>query len=553
MLTAINKLFSFNTLLLILVVLAAAVLRFNQLGTNPPSLTWDEASWGYNAYSIGIDGRDEFGRLMPFDYLESFGDFKPPVYAYLDVIPVKIFGLNEFSTRFPSAFFGTLTVIVTYFLAKKLFDKSDSKITFKQVDLDIPLMSAFILAFSPWHIMLSRAAFEANISTFFIVTGVWLFLESLHRKRYLLLLSVFFFVLSIYTFNSARIVAPLILICLSIGSYKILLENKKALTVSIIVGLILILPAFKFLTSAQAGLRYKEVNIFSDINLIKNSNQEVVNDHNIWWSKMIHNRRVVYGREFLKHYFDNLSPQFLYISGDENPKFSTGDVGQMYLWDLPFILIGFLFLIRNKVRNWWIFFVWIIIGIIPAALARETPHALRIEGTLPVWQMITAYGFILLINSIKKYKKIAVAIFMIAFSFNALYFLHGYYSHYPLEHSIEWQYGYKESIRYVSTVENNVDKIYITNYLGRPYIYTLFYTKYDPRKFSKEVKLKRDIFGFVHVESFGKYFFPESIPTTKTKTKILYVDDIKSVPRSAKILKTFYILNAKPILAAYSL
>ena len=97
------------------IIFLAFFLRFYQLGNNPPSLTWDEAAWGYNAYSIGIDGRDEFGRFLPLDYLESFGDFKPPVYAYLDVLPVKIFGLNEFAVRFPSALFGVLTVIATYF------------------------------------------------------------------------------------------------------------------------------------------------------------------------------------------------------------------------------------------------------------------------------------------------------------------------------------------------------------------------------------------------------------------------------------------------------
>ena len=113
--TLLNK-----QLFLILVLIIAAFLRFFQLGGNPPSLTWDEAAWGYNAYTIGLDGKDEFGKFLPYQYLESFGDFKPPVYAYLDIIPVKIFGLNEFAVRFPSALFGVLTVLVTYFLTKKI-------------------------------------------------------------------------------------------------------------------------------------------------------------------------------------------------------------------------------------------------------------------------------------------------------------------------------------------------------------------------------------------------------------------------------------------------
>ena len=81
-------------IILVVIIIIAAFLRFYQLGNNPSSLTWDEAAWGYNAYSLGIDGKDEFGRFLPLDYLESFGDFKPPLYAYLDIIPIKIFGLN---------------------------------------------------------------------------------------------------------------------------------------------------------------------------------------------------------------------------------------------------------------------------------------------------------------------------------------------------------------------------------------------------------------------------------------------------------------------------
>src|SRR5665811_686306 len=117
----------FNWKLLLTITLLAGFLRFYQLSSNPPSLTWDEAAWGYNAYTLGIDGKDEFGVFLPYKYLESFGDFKPPMYAYLDILPVKIFGLNEFAGRFPSALFGTLTVLLTYFLTLQIFYTSKEK------------------------------------------------------------------------------------------------------------------------------------------------------------------------------------------------------------------------------------------------------------------------------------------------------------------------------------------------------------------------------------------------------------------------------------------
>ena len=183
-------------IILIGVVFLAAFLRFYQLGINPPSLAWDEAALGYNAYSIGETGRDEFGRFLPYDYFASFGDYKPPLYVYAAVLPVKIFGLNEFAVRFPSAFFGTLTVLLTYFLVKELFPKLK--------DSWLPEIAAFFLAISPWHTQLSRAAWEANLASFFVVLGVLLFLKSLKGRGWFLILSGLAFVATFYTFNSSR-------------------------------------------------------------------------------------------------------------------------------------------------------------------------------------------------------------------------------------------------------------------------------------------------------------------------------------------------------------
>lgn len=534
--------------LLLLILLLAIILRFWQLGQNPPSLTWDEAAWGYNAYSLGIDRKDEFGRFLPLNYLESFGDFKPPVYAYLDVLPVKFFGLTEFATRFPSALFGVLTVLITYFLTKRIFWNSKSRKMYA-------LLSALFLAISPWHIMLSRAAFEANVATFFIIVGVWLFLKGMQGKKRYMVVSIVFFVLSMYTFNTARIVVPLLVLILGLAFRKNLIENKKQTLTAVLVGILLILPVLGFLFSSQASLRFKEVNIFTDIEIIKTSNQEIINDSSKW-SRIIHNRRVGYALSYLKHYFDNLNPSFLFIKGDGNPKFSTQDVGEMYLWDLPFFVGGILILFRKKESNWWIIPVWMLMGVLPAATARETPHALRIETTLPTFQILAAYGFSQFLFYIKGYRKffrMAVIFMGFLLFINFFYFFRNYIVHYPYEFSGEWQYGYKDSIEYVKSVEKNFDNIYVTSAMGRPYIYYLFYTKTDPRIFRKDSEIRRDAFGFVAVDKFGEYNFLNEVTkiNNKKNSKNLFIQTPGNVPSKVNILKKFYLLNGNISLVAY--
>jgi len=545
--------FKRTSLLLFGILLIAAVLRFYQLGVNPPSLTWDEVAWGYNAYSLGIDGKDEFDKFLPYQYLESFGDFKPPVYAYLDILPVKLFGLNEFAVRFPSAVFGTFSILVVYFLIKRIFTTSPYVRGYG-------LLTSLLLAISPWHIMLSRAAFEANVSSFFIITGVWLFFEAIYKKKWLLVLCAICFILSLYTFNSARIVAPLLVLGLAIGFRQKLFAIKKVVLTAAIVGLLLVLPLVPFLLSSQASLRYREVNIFTDISIIERTNQEIVNDNHSMLSKVIHNRRLVFAVEYLKHYFDNLSPSFLFVKGDGNPKFSTQALGQMYIFELPFLIAGFLFFFRKREKNWWLVPFWILCGIIPAATARETPHALRIETTLPMFQVFVAYGMVqiyLLVNMHKtKFvlaRKVLYGLFAFLVLFAVSYYLEDYYAHYPKAYSSEWQYGYKNAISYITQVEGQYNKVYLTPELGRPYIYMLFYKHYDPKLFRQNAVVQRDAFGFVDIKSFDKYYFDKDALSKTDKKNILYVDSPTDVPKEARVQKIFYFLDGRPAVTSYTL
>ena len=102
------------------ITILAAILRLYQLGKIPLSLEWDEVALGYDAYSILKTGRDQFGQFLPVTF-RSLDDYKPPLYEYLTVPSVFLFGLNAFSTRLPSALIGIATVYLLYFAARPFF------------------------------------------------------------------------------------------------------------------------------------------------------------------------------------------------------------------------------------------------------------------------------------------------------------------------------------------------------------------------------------------------------------------------------------------------
>src|SRR5439155_27353680 len=113
----------------------------------PSSMDWDEVSFGYNAYSVLHTGKDEYGVSYPLAF-RAFGEYKQPVYAYLDVVSIGLFGLNSFAVRFPSAFFGSIGIIFVYFMTYELFRKY-------RFAKNIAFFSMAFYAFSPWSIQFS--------------------------------------------------------------------------------------------------------------------------------------------------------------------------------------------------------------------------------------------------------------------------------------------------------------------------------------------------------------------------------------------------------------
>ncbi len=188
-------------IILFAVFLIGFFLRFYSLGNVPSSLHRDEAFLGYNAYSILKTGRDMTGNFFPLHF-KSF-IYSPAGYSYFSIIPIYIFGLSAFSTRFASAFFGNLTVLVCYFLCAELLNDNKKKYL-------IAIFSSLMLAISPWNINLSRTATENTIAVFFISLGVYWFLVWLRRNQdRFLLSSIISFGITLFIYQAPRAFLPI--------------------------------------------------------------------------------------------------------------------------------------------------------------------------------------------------------------------------------------------------------------------------------------------------------------------------------------------------------
>lgn len=518
---------------LIFIVGLALGLRLYNVWDNPPALSWDEVSIGYNAYSILKTGRDEHGRFLPVDTFIAYGDYKPPLPIYITVPFVAIFGLNELAVRLPSVLFGTLTVLLTYFLVKELFrDNEISPLVIGHWSFDIASIAAAILALSPWHINLSRAGYEATIALFFIVLGVLLCLAARDKEK-LFWVCWLPFVAAVYTFNSARFFVPFLFLGLVIFIGKRVLLHKKNFLGGIILSVVLLLPIFPHLFSKQAMLRFREVNIFSDISAVVTANNRIAREENSLLSRVLNNRRVGYAYSMLGHYMDHFDPKFLFISGDGNPKFSTQDVGELYLIEAPLLAIGMIMLFLHAPKTALFLLFWLLASVIPAATARETPHALRILNSLPTWQLFIAYGLWI---CIRKNRRILVVIVSAIYIFQVTYYIYNYHTHYRRAYASEWQYGYGQAMRYAKGVYDAYDHIVITDRIGRPYMYTLFYTQYDPGLYLGEKNSYFDAAGFYHVDGFDKYVFIKTLPDP-IPPKSLIIGDPSWVGPGDQVLK----------------
>lgn len=494
---------NWQLVILLAIVILAAFLRFYKLSSNPPGLYWDEAAFGYDAYSILKTGQDHHGQFLPI-FFESFGDWKLPGYFYLLVPSIALFDLNALAVRFPSAFFGVLSVIVFFCLVRKLTD-----------NINLSLASSFFLAISPWHIQFSRGGFESTVGLFFVVLGVYLLLLGFEKQKTSLLTFAFLLLtLSMYTYHAYRILTPLLGLSLLIIYFGQIKKNIGKLVLPGVLSLFLLLPLIFFTFSPQGRTRAVSQAAFTreDFQKAKIDYDQKSKKPLRFLSGYLYQKPVYYSVIAAKNYLDHFSPVFLFFKGDQIGRHSQVDMGQIYTFEGLLLIFSILLITKIQGAAWKLMLAWLLIAPIPAMIVAPTPHAYR---TLPMAVPLAFFAGLGIIFFFSQKRLILAKIIIIAiFTYSFLTYLHLLFIHYPVKFAADWQDGYAQMVAQVQKYQEKFDKVYVTNVNQVPYIYLLFYQKYDPKKF---------IVSGGNRNAFDKYVFISDEVNIYDKGKILYV------------------------------
>ncbi len=438
-----------------LILFLGGFLRFYHLDKNPSGFFADEASVGYNAYSLLKTGHDEHGKFLPI-FFEAFGEYKNPVLIYSLIPSIALFGLSEFSTRFVPAVYGALTIVLFFFLTKKLFNSR------------VALISSFFLAISPWHIHLSRISLEGLAPfIFFLTLSFYLFLVGQKNSR-ILILSFLFWGITLYTYFPSRLFTPLLLSS-SILIYPKPRRNQKLLIFCLLIFGFTALPLVFHLHSGEGLARWNQVSIFADNLTIKQTFLKTA------WS-----------------YLDHFSLKFLFELGDSGfpnqfiTRHSIIGLGQLYWFQLPLLLVGIFYLFRGGLKKEAnILLIWLLLYPLGSIFTKAPgPQATRSFAGVVPFQIITALGLWQILEFInnnipKKAHYIYPVSKLLIFLTISLSFIHFLFrfNEYPLRSSNYWgwQYGPKEIINYFIEVEKNYDELIMSNQFNAPMIFLKFY------------------------------------------------------------------------------
>lgn len=462
------------TTVLFFIILAVGIFaRVYKFGSLPGGINQDEAYAGYEAYSLLHYGKDSFGYSFPV-YFISWGSGMNVLESYLMIPFIAMFGLETWVIRLPQLIMAIITLVVVYLLMKRLFNEKAG------------LISMFILAVVPWHIMLSRWGLESNLAPAFLVLGLLFFIKGMDKQVFYIV-SAIMYGLSLYAYATIWPFVPVIILLEIIyAAYKKKANINKYTIISCIVLAVMALPLFLFLLVNKGYIDEIRLGFISIPKLLYMRSGEISlqnipdNFKNIW--------------NIMLNQTDGLVTNVY------------KDYGIFYKITLVLFVVGMVFVIYNVIKNFKsknevpqiLLLIQFIAGFLLTLMV--TVNVNRANSLMIPVILIAAYGLYEILE-LTSYKFIYIAAAAYLWLFGN--FIQGYFQLYNEEAGYAFCTGLEEAMDFAMDNTSSNSKIYITPSASHSRI--MFYSKIPVDEYIDTVVYNNYPSAFMSAGSFGRF------------------------------------------------
>jgi 4-amino-4-deoxy-L-arabinose transferase-like glycosyltransferase len=452
------------------ILLAGALLRFLCLGSLPPGLNQDEASIGFDAWSLLRSGMDRNGDAWPVLFV-SWGSGQNVLYAYLSIPFLAIFGLSAASLRLCAAFWGSVSLLAFWLLARRSLGRG------------FGLLALALIALNPWHLMMNRWALESNLLPAFLLLGVWA-LSYVNSRPWMLCPAAALFALGLYAYGTAFLFLPPFLLGASVHLFRRGYVKLRHYLIALDLFALIALPLALCQLRNALGLPGTKL---------------------LWMTlpALTQTRQAATVSFSLRHLLD--LGRLLWRQSDALPWNSAGPFGLVYgLPGLILTLLGLGSLLwrlgKGKPEDARVYVLLALLSALFASLFIDV-NVNRVNFLFLPLVWCQAEGLLLLWRRFRP----ALLPCLAALGLGAVLMGRWYVTEGAEKLGPAFHAGLTEAIAYAESLEP--EQVWISGKVNMPYIYVLFETKADTGEFLETVRYRNPRGAFRQVSSFGKYRF----------------------------------------------
>lgn len=453
--------------------LGVLALHFYGLTSSPPGFYVDEASIGYNAYGISIDGRDQNGESWPL-FFQAFGGQENPVIVYLIAGAMRLFGPSVALVRMVPSLISLITALVLGLLAYRIFR-----------DRWLGLATFAVAGTLPWLFVIGRIGFEASA----LPAALGLFLlawwnadQEQSRPRRQLLMAVLAGLslgVAIYAYTTARLLVLILVAVLwaaYLGEWR---RRWRPLAATSLTALAGYLPLAVW-SLEHPGLLTGHFDALSILCRPASTCQAfpgIVGNTDDGRSFSL-----VVAERLMRVYSAGWSPSFLFYKGDPYGRHDTGHGGMLYVTLAPFLIVGAAAVVRRWREPFWrLIGLGTLLAGIPAALTMHLGHALRTIDVVPFLIVTMALGAAELIRVLSGRRWIAVAL-GVAILVEMGAFMSDYFTAYPTRQASWFDPGLQTAIASARRTPHQ-GPIELSDHIDAASIMFAFFSQEDPKTY----------------------------------------------------------------------